>query len=73
MSLILAGSWAALKALGSIIISMCRLLFLRIIAEGLLASPLWPTNLFLSFKNVSLSSFIIIKEQSLILNQEIFC
>ena len=40
MSLMLAESCWALKALGSKIISICKLLFLRIIAEGLLFSPL---------------------------------
>jgi len=53
MSLILAGSCVALNAFGFIIISICKLLFLRIIADGFLASPLWPINLLSSFNFVS--------------------
>ena len=62
ISLILAESCWALKAFGSIIISIWRLLFFKIIAEGSLASPLWPINLSLFFNDVSVSSFNIVKE-----------
>ena len=51
ISLIPALSFFALNALGLIIISICRLLFFKIMAPGLFASPLYPTN-FSSFSSV---------------------
>ena len=68
MSLMPAASWTALKALGLIIISIFKLLFSKIIVVGLLGSPLYPINLFLSINSNSLLSFNIFKLLPSILN-----
>ena len=68
MSLIPAASWTALNAFGLIIISIFKLLFSKIIVVGLLGSPLYPINLFLSTSSNSLSSFKIFKSLPFILN-----
>ena len=57
ISAIPAGSFFALKASGLIIISICKLLFFNIIADGLSASPRCPINFSIFFKLNSLSFF----------------